>query len=161
MTDDRTIRKGFDYPGVTIVFFCHDGEGSFVMAKRGAQARDEHGRWDIGGGGLDFGMTVEATLRNEIREEYGAEVLAFACVGNRDIHRTHHGQPTHWIALDFVVHVDRRMVRNNEPQKFDAIDWFTLDALPPIAELHSQVPHFFEKYRDVLNRTLARTHVHA
>lgn len=154
---DMVARKGFDYPGVTIVFFCHDGEGSFVMAKRGAQARDEHGRWDIGAGGLEFDATVEETLRNEIREEYGTDVLTFECVGHRDVHRTYNGQPTHWISLDFVVRVDRRMVRNGEPHKFDAVDWFTLDALPPIAELHSQVPHFFEKYRGALHRALART----
>lgn len=43
--------KGVDYIGVCVVYFCHDGKGEFVMAKRSSNARDEHGRWDIGGGG--------------------------------------------------------------------------------------------------------------
>lgn len=41
--------KGVDYTGVCIIYFCHDAKGNFIMAKRSPQARDERGRWDIGG----------------------------------------------------------------------------------------------------------------
>ena len=44
------MQKGIDFIGITTVFFCHDGKGKFLMAKRSKNARDEHGRWDIGGG---------------------------------------------------------------------------------------------------------------
>jgi len=104
-------------------------------------------------------MTMEETLRNEIREEYGTDVLTFECLGHREIHRTHNGQPTHWIAFDFLVHVNRHMVRNGEPHKFDAVQWFTLNTLPPTHEIHSQLPNFLETYHDALHRTLARVPV--
>ena len=64
------MKKGEDYTGVTIVYFCHDGNGNFLLNKRSENCRDEHNTWDPGGGGLDFDDTVENTLRKEIKEEY-------------------------------------------------------------------------------------------
>src|SRR5436190_22133502 len=100
--------NGIDYIGVGVVYFCHDGQGNCVMAKRGENSRDEKNRWDIGGGGMEFGDTPESTLRKEIAEEYGTNVLSFEYLGFRDVHRIHEGKPTHWIALDFKVLVDRK-----------------------------------------------------
>jgi 8-oxo-dGTP diphosphatase len=142
------IKKGVDYTGVTVVYFCHDGKGGVLMAKRSHNSRDEHGRWDIGGGGLEFGETVEQTLMQEISQEYGTDVLGFEFLGYRDVHREHEGMKTHWIALDFKVLVDPAKVKNGEPHKFDEVRWFTLDTLP--RELHSQLPNFFELYRHKL-----------
>ena len=142
------LKKGQDYIGITVVYFCHDGQGNFVMAKRSQNARDEHGRWDIGGGGMEFGDTVEATLKKEIGEEYCTEVLGYEFLGFRDVHREHHGRPTHWIALDFKVLVDPAKVRIGEPHKFDELKWFKLTSLPE--HLHSQLQIFLDKYRERL-----------
>lgn len=138
------MTKGVDYPGVSIVYFCHDGEGNFLFNKRGANARDEHGRWDCGAGGLDVHDSVEDTLRKEIKEEYCTDVLGYEFLGFRDVHREHDGKKTHWIALDFKVLVDRSKAKNGEPHKFDEIGWFRLDALPN--ELHSQLKGAIQKY---------------
>lgn len=140
--------KGIDYTGVSIIFCCHDGKGNFVLAKRSANARDEQGRWDIGGGGLEFGDRAEETLKREVKEEYDADVLAFEFLGFRDVHRTLSGKPTHWIALDFKVLVNPAQVKINEPHKFDELKWFKLNNLPE--PLHSQGLCFFEKYKDRL-----------
>jgi 8-oxo-dGTP diphosphatase len=145
---ENSLKKGTDFIGVSIVYFCHDGHGKFVMAKRSANARDEQGRWDIGGGGLEFGDTVEDTLRKEIMEEYCTEVVSFEFLGYRDAHREHNGKPTHWVSLDFKVLVKPEMVKIGEPHKFDDISWFTLDALPE--NVHSQLVHFFEPYKEKL-----------
>ena len=69
--------KGVDYPGVTVVFLCHDGKGNYLLGKRSKNCRDEQGRWDSGGGGLDLGSSVEETLKREIKEEYCTKVLEF------------------------------------------------------------------------------------
>lgn len=71
------MEKGKDYVGITIVYFCHDGEDNFLMQKRGKNCRDEIGNWDIGAWGLEFGDTVEKRMVREIREEYSTEVLNF------------------------------------------------------------------------------------
>ena len=136
--------KGVDCIGITVVYFCHDDKGRFVMAKRNANTRDEHGRWDIGGGGIEFGEGVEETLRKEIQEEYCTDVVRHEFLGFRDVHREHEGKKTHWIALDFKALVDPTKIANGEPHKFDEIGWFTLDSLPE--NLHSRLPNFLKLY---------------
>lgn len=142
------MKKGFDYTGVSISYFCHDGKGNFLMAKRSNNCRDEHGRWDQGGGGLEFDDTVLGTLQKEIQEEYCTDVLEYEFLGYRDVHREHEGQKTHWVALDFKVLVDRDKVKNGEPHKFDDLGWFTLDNLPE--PLHSQFLNALALYKDKL-----------
>ena len=139
------MKKGIDYTGVSIVYFCHDGSGNFVMSKRSENCRDEHGCWDQGGGGLDYGGTIENTIKKEILEEYCTDVLDYEFLGYRDVHREHNGVKTHWVALDFKVLVDPKKVKNGEPHKFDDIDWFTLDTIPE--KTHSQFPQFLSLYK--------------
>ena len=146
--ENITLKKGVDFVGVSIIYFCHDGQGNFVMAKRGKNTRDEHGRWDIGGGGLEFEDTVEETIRKEIKEEYCTDVLDFEFLGYRDVHRENEGKLTHWIGLDFKVLIDPKKVKNGEPHKFDEIGWFTLDTVPENS--HSQFPNFLNLYQDKL-----------
>ncbi|HEY4478961.1 MAG TPA: NUDIX domain-containing protein [Candidatus Paceibacterota bacterium] len=145
------MRKGFDYIGISIVYFCHDGKGNFVMAKRNNNTRDEHGRWDIGGGGIEFGDSVEDTLRREIKEEYCTDILDFEFLGFRDVHREHDGRKTHWVALDYRVLVDRLRVKIGEPEKFSEIGWFTLGTVPENS--HSQWPTFLKRYRSKLGKS--------
>lgn len=142
------MKKGEDYTGINVTYFCHDGNGRFILNKRSVQCRDEHGCWDPGGGGVDFGDSIEGTLRKEIKEEYGTDVLGFEALGYREVHREHAGRKTHWIAFDFKVLVDPKKVMNGEPHKFDAVEWFTLETMP--TPVHSQFPFFLEKYKDRL-----------
>lgn len=142
------MKKGEDYTGIAIVYFCHDGAGRYLFNKRSLHARDEQGTWDCGGGGLEFGDSVEETLHKEIKEEYCTKVLSYKFLGFRDVHREKEGKKTHWIALDFKVLVDSHIVKNGEPRKFDEIGWFTFDALPE--PLHSQLPATIQKYRSEL-----------
>jgi len=143
------MKKGEDFTGVTIVYLCHDGKGNILLNKRSDKCRDEHGTWDPGGGGLEFGDTVIDTLKKEIREEYCTDVLGYEFLGYRDVHRENAGRKTHWIALDFKVLIDRDKIRNGEPHKFDAVEWFRVDKLP--TPLHSQFPKFLQLYKDKLD----------
>lgn len=140
------MKKGEDYTGVTIVYLCHDGNGNILLAKRGANCRDEHDTWDCGGGALEFGDTVESTLKKEIAEEYCTDVLDYEFLGYRDVHREYNGKKTHRIALDFKVLVDRKKVKNGEPHKFDELGWFTLNSFP--TPLHSQFPNFLNLHKE-------------
>jgi len=140
------MKKGVDYTGVTIVYVCHDGKGNILLSKRNENCRDEHGCWDCGGGGLEFGDTVDSTIRKEIKEEYCTDVLEYEFFGYRDVHREHEGKKTHWISLDFKVLVDPTKVKNGEPHKFDEVKWFSIDNLP--TPLHSQIHKTLELYKN-------------
>jgi ADP-ribose pyrophosphatase YjhB (NUDIX family) len=140
-TDSKSVN-------VAVVYFCHDGEGNYLFNKRSKKCRDEVGRWDCGGGRLEFGEKVENCLKKELAEEYCIKPISFEFLGFRDVHRKNKGVRTHWIALDFRVLVDRKKVKNGEPHKFDAICWFKLEELPK--NLHSQISLALDMHKEKL-----------
>jgi len=142
------MKKGEDYIGISVTYLCHDGNGNFVFNKRGVNCRDEQGKWDIGGGAVDFGDSLEQTLRKEIKEEYCTDVIDFEFLGYRDVFRENNGKKTHWLGMDFKVLVDKDKVANGEPHKLDAVEWFRLDNLP--SPVHSQLMNTINKNRDKL-----------
>lgn len=143
------MKKGIDHIGVCVVFYCHDGQGKFIMSKRSKKSRDEHGKWDPGGGGVDFGEPILKALKREIKEEYCTRVISAEFLGSRDVRRTDEvGRKTHWVTLDYKVLVDPKTVKNGEPKKSEEIGWFTIDNLP--APVHSQLPEFIKLYKDRL-----------
>lgn len=142
------MKKGEDFIGVTVSYLCHDGNGNVLLSKRGVNCRDEHGRWDCGGGSIEFGERAEETVKREVREEYLADALEIAFLGHREVFRENAGKHTHWVSLDYLVLVDREMAGNGEPHKLDAVEWFEFASLPE--PMHSQWPLFLEQYRERL-----------
>jgi 8-oxo-dGTP diphosphatase len=140
------MTPGVDYPAVTIVFFCHDGQGNYLFNKRSVRCRDEHGCYDPGGGLLELHESVGDLLHRELFEEYNAVPLEYEFLGMREMHRVNAGKKTHWVALDYKVLVDRKQVKNNEPRKFDELVWRKMDSLP--APMHSQFEVAYEKYKE-------------
>ena len=125
------------------------------MAKRSQNARDEQGTWENGGGGLKLNSTAEENVRREIQEEYSVMPNDLEFWGYRDVFRVRpDGTPTHWIALDFGVFVERAQVKINEPDKFDDSGWFKLENLP--SPLHSQIERMHKIYRVQYQKILSR-----
>ncbi len=146
--------KGVSFPGVSTVFFCHDGQGNIFLARRSNKARDEHGNWDPGAGGLKYGHTLEDNLRRELKEEYNVEPLAIEFIGYWDaLRELSDGTPTHWLAMGFAVLVDPSKIKIMEPDMFDDSGWFQLNDLPN--PMHSQMEVFLAKhgkrFRKILN----------
>lgn len=146
------MEVGVEYIGVTVSFLCHDGQGRVLLNKRSRHCRDEHGHWDGGGGRVEFGETLQQALRREIREEYSAEIMTQTFLGYRDVFRQQAGQATHWLSLDYLVQLDPNQVKNNEPDKFDALEWFAWQELP--SPMHSQFPQFVRQYGQQLEAVL-------
>lgn len=142
-------KKGEDFIGVTVSYLCHDGQGNVLLSKRGVNCRDEHGRWDCGGGSIEFGERAEKTVQREVKEEYLTEVLELVPLGIREVFRENGGRKTHWVSLDYLVLVDREKSGNGEPHKLDAVEWFPFDSLPE--PMHSQWPLFLAQYRERLS----------
>lgn len=140
--------KGLDYIGLSVVFFCTDGKAHLLLAQRSQNCRDEQGRWDVGGGAVEFGNSVIETLKKELHEEYGTFPLEYQFLGYRDVQRLLNGRLSHWLALDFKVVLDPDEVKIGEPEKIDQLAWFTLKNLP--SPLHSQLSKALEKYQNEL-----------
>jgi 8-oxo-dGTP pyrophosphatase MutT (NUDIX family) len=133
------LRRGIDHIGVSACAVIHDGHGRILLMKRGAGARDEHGRWDICGGAVEFGESIDEAVRREVMEELCVEPLEIEFLTAYDAHRVHtDGSPTHWVALIHAVRIDPSKVKIGEPHKIDEIGWFYKKDLPE--PLHSQFP---------------------
>jgi 8-oxo-dGTP diphosphatase len=123
-------RRGIDFIGVTVVFFCHDGKGRLLMHRRSQNCRDEHGRWDVGGGAMEHGESFEEAVIREVGEEYCVSPKRLQYVQAKNIIRQNGDIKTHWIALLFAVEVDPSQVRIGDPEKMVELGWFTEECLP-------------------------------
>ncbi len=142
------MKKGVNYIGIAVAFMCHDGKGNYLFNKRSKSSRDEQETWGVGAGAIEFGETIEQALHREIKEEYNTVIIKKEFLGYRDVLREKDGVQTHWILIDFKVLINTSLAKNGEKNKFDTIEWFSLNKLP--TPLHPQVPIMIERYCDRL-----------
>jgi 8-oxo-dGTP diphosphatase len=134
--------KGKSFVGVATAVAIFNNKGQLLLAKRSENCRDEHNTWDICGGGLKAGNTIEQNLKAEMQEELDIESgQPLYNVGIHEAFRTdQHGDKTHWLSLDHIIILtdeDAKQVKINEPENFTDIGWFDIDNLP--TPLHSQL----------------------
>jgi ADP-ribose pyrophosphatase YjhB (NUDIX family) len=140
------MKIGFDFVGITTPFYCHDGKGNILMHKRTAQCRDEHGRWDTGSGKLEFNLSLEENVLQEVLEEYGCKGVIEGQLPAHDIFREQEGVKTHWMAVPFFIKVNPAEVKNGEPHKIEEITWFPINKLPK--PLHTGFEYTFKRYKN-------------
>lgn len=133
-------KVGINHIGVTMNFYCMDGKGKILLHKRGKGCRDEIGRWDNGGGQLEFGETPEHGVLREVKEELGCKAEILEQLPAISAIRVQNGIKTHWLAIGFIVKVDPKKVKIMEKDKIADIGWFTLDNLP--RPLHSALRRY-------------------
>lgn len=136
------LKRGVDFIGVTVNFIVHDGKGRILLQKRSQNCRDERGRWDIGGGALEFGERLVDAVRREIKEELLADAKEIKFLKSYEALRDNDGTPTHWMAFIHSVLVEPSVINIGEPQKIDEIGWFCKDDLPE--PMHSMFHHALE-----------------
>lgn len=146
------MKPGIDFIGVSVPFYCHDGKNNFLLHKRSNKCRDEKGRWDFGGGQVEFGETLEEAVKREIKEEYGVLGVIEKQLPAHSLLRKEKGVKTHWLIISFIVKVDKEKVVNADPEKIVKIGWFKLNKLPK--PLHSGARYTLKKYKEEFNKYL-------
>ncbi len=136
------MRKGLDYIGVTTGIWLFNEENKLLMIKRGKGARDEHGNWDLVGGGVDFNENPAETIMREVKEEVNCDIRDLKNVGYNNVQRIQDGQKTHWICFLFTGRIKSSQVKIMEPDKVEEFGFFNLSNLP--SPLHSQYLKAFE-----------------
>lgn len=121
------MKKGVDYIGVGVGAIIVNKEGKLFLAKRGREVRNESGKWEFPGGGVEFGDTLKKTLKREMMEEYGIEIepgkLLDVC--DHIIFAEHQ----HWVSPSFICSVLKGVPKILEPHKCDGIGWFTVEEI--------------------------------
>ncbi len=123
------MKKGVDYIGVSVGAMILNNKGEVFLTKRGKKAKNERGCWENPGGGVNFGETLEQAVKREIKEEYGVEIelLEQFPAQNHLIPK----EKQHWVATTFLAKIKKNQKpKILEPDKCDAIGWFSLNKLP-------------------------------
>ena len=100
-------------------------EGKLLLGKRGPQARNEIGKWEIPGGGIEYGEKVEDGLKREVQEELGIDIEVQEMLQLCDHILVYEGQ--HWISPTYICRLTKGTPTIQEPEKCTEIGWFTID----------------------------------
>ena len=123
------MQKAVDYIGVSAGAMIFNDKGELFLSKRSQNCKNERGHWETPGGSVEYGETLEQAARREIKEEYGVDIDIFEQLPAAD-----HLIPAdkqHWVATTFLAHIKNgQRPKIMEPDKCDAIGWFSLDSLP-------------------------------
>lgn len=114
------------FPRVGVGAMIFDEAGRIFLGKRGQKARNEQGTWELPGGAVDYGETLEAAILREVEEETGLTIRITQLLGAFD----HILETEHWVAVVYIAEWVAGNATVREPEKCDAVDWFFLDALP-------------------------------
>ncbi len=100
-------------------------EGKILLGKRkGSHAA---GTYSVPGGTLEYGETMEESIRREIQEETGLEItnIRFNYLSDEFDH-----MPKHFVNIGFVADWKSGEVTTMEPEKCEGWDWYDMDTLP-------------------------------
>lgn len=120
----KTLKKGKDYIGVGVGAVIFNKEGKFLLLKRGPKAQNEVGCWGFPGGAMEFGETIEETIKREVKEELDVAIkpLKMLTPVNHAIPK----EKQHWVAVPYICQLKFGKPKILEPQKNAELDWFTL-----------------------------------
>lgn len=135
---DAITKGGMTYVGVGIGVIAlekkqaRDESDKVVLTKRNDGANNRSGLWELPGGTLELGETLEEAVIRETEEETGLTVNPLFCCG---IYQDFPGKQ-HWISLTYVADIAGGKLENKEKGKFDEVGLFPLNDLPePLSAL--------------------------
>lgn len=121
------MKKGVDYIGVGIGAIIINDDGKFLLAKRGKKAKNERGKWEFPGGGVEFGERMRDSIVREIMEELNIVIEPLEHLPPIDHIIPQDKQ--HWVTSIFISRIIRGIPTIMEPGKCDEIGWFSIDEI--------------------------------
>ncbi len=116
---------GTDYIGVGVGAIIVNDEGKFLLGLRGSAARNECNTWEIPGGKVEFGETLEAALKREVLEEIGIHIEVVSLFHVCDHLLPEEGQ--HWVSPTYICRWKSGVPRILEQEKCSELRWVTID----------------------------------
>ncbi len=121
------MKKGIDYIGVGVGAIIINKDKKIFCNKRGQKAKNEKGKWDMPGGGVEFNETLEDAAVREIMEEHGFIIEPIELLGVTNHILKDEGQ--HWVAPSFISKIKSGEPKILEPEKCEEIGWFTMEEI--------------------------------
>lgn len=110
--------------GVGVLVLNEHGEVLLTLRRR----PPEVGCWSIVGGKVEFMECLEDAARREAFEESGlhVELVRLLCVTNHLLP----DEGDHWVSPAYLARIVGGKLYNTEPDKTEAVRFFSLDGLP-------------------------------
>lgn len=121
-------KAGKDYIGVGCGGLIIDDNDRVLLLRRGPKSKNQVGFWNQPGGAVDYGETVEEAIKREIKEEVNVDVELIEMICYTD--HIMHSENQHWLTIAYLARIISGSPKIMEPEKCDALEWFTLDKLP-------------------------------
>ncbi len=109
--------------GVGVGALIYNSKKEILLTLRGQKAKNERGTWEIPGGAVEYGETLETGLVREIKEELGIEIKVLEM-----LHVCNHILPDegqHWVSPTYICSIVKGQPKILEPEKCAAIGWFS------------------------------------
>jgi 8-oxo-dGTP diphosphatase len=118
------MKKGVDYIGVGVGAAIFNEKGEILLALRGAKAKNERGKWEIPGGGVEFNETFEQAIKREIKEELGVEIA----VGELLALCSHIilDEKQHWVSPTYMCRITKGKPKIKEAEKCAGLRWVSV-----------------------------------
>jgi len=123
-----------------------DADGRLLLA-RAAPSLTLRGRWFLPGGGVQHGESPPDSLRREIEEESGLDVVVGPLLDVlSDVRTIPDGTSLHTVRLVYQVESWEGILRPEADGTTDAVEWFTLDEVRTLP-LARYVQHVVDRLR--------------
>lgn len=119
------MTKGVDYIGVGVGAAIFNKEGKLLITLRSKEAKNERGKWEIPGGGVEFGETFVQAIKREVKEELDIDITILELLGICDHIIPQEKQ--HWVSPTYICTISKGEPKILEPHKCAAIEWFTIE----------------------------------
>jgi 8-oxo-dGTP diphosphatase len=121
------MKKGIDFIGVGAGAIVINDQGKVLIAKRGANSRNEVGKWEFPGGGVKFGEKCEDAVKREVKEEFDIEieVIELLEVVNHIIPE----EKQHWVSPSYIAKYISGTTKILEPDKIDEFKWVDISEI--------------------------------
>ncbi|MDE2312362.1 MAG: NUDIX hydrolase [Patescibacteria group bacterium] len=133
-----------------VVAVIRDEQGRILLAKRHEPHKPEiHGRWELVGGGIEFGETPEQALVREVKEETGADVEIIKLFPKviSDTQTFNHGGKLHVLIIGYECRITGGQLAAQLDNEISELKFFApqeiknLDAFNNIKELAEILSH--------------------
>ena len=133
--------------GVGAIILNEDNE--VLLGLRGPKARDQHYKWELLGGLVEFGETMKEAVAREVFEEAGIEVEPVDIIGDNNQIRRDSGEQ--WLGFTWVCKLVSGEPFVTEHERVIDHKWHTVESalkedLTPMTRVQ------LEQYRDWLKR---------
>lgn len=125
------MKKGVDYIGVGVGAAIFNNEGKVLLTLRGAKAKNERGKWEIPGGGVEFNETFEQAITREMKEELGIDIAVKELL---DVcSHIIPDEKQHWVSPTYICTITKGLPRIVEPEKCADLQWFSIEEMETLS----------------------------